>query len=245
MRQEKYFWCVRIAVASTSGGRPCGQRLHEIGVDRAGKHDRKLDEAGHLVEQPRVGLDDEPQFRRAAVETGARSFRLRRSWSSTTWARFELVDDSRRHCRPQISPGARKRWPRVVRPTGTRPSGQRQHFAVEQADDRGQRPHPAQRRAPASASISARAARRSRPSISPGSTSAVGRPGPLDDREIKFAAAGVADLALLDRAEPRRAQKTVDRRLRRADPRPAPLIARSGCTGGMPAAMTASRRGVT
>ena len=68
--------------------------------------------------------------------------------------------------------------------------------------------------------------------ISSGNTSAAGRPEPLDDREIEFAAAGVADLAFLDRAEPGRAQKTLDRRLRRADPRPAPLLGAVGLGRG-------------
>ena len=45
------------------------------------------------------------------------------------------------------------------------------------------------------------------------------------DREIEFAAAGVAHLALLDRGEPGGAQKSVDRLRRRADARAASLLA--------------------
>ena len=66
-RQEKYFWCVRIAVARTSGGK----RQH-IGVDRAGEHDRELDETRDLVEQPGIGLEHEPLGRSGR----SRSFRI-------------------------------------------------------------------------------------------------------------------------------------------------------------------------
>ncbi len=46
----------------------------------------------------------------------------------------------------------------------------------------------------------------------------------VDDSEIELASAGVADFALLDRGQPRRAQKPADRGLRRADARPPPLL---------------------
>src|SRR6476659_5976931 len=54
----------------------------------------------------------------------------------------------------------------------------------------------------------------------------------LHDRAIEFAAAGVAHLALLDRGETRRAQKAVERLLRRADPRSAPFLAAVGLALG-------------
>src|SRR5205807_773974 len=46
----------------------------------------------------------------------------------------------------------------------------------------------------------------------------------LDDREVEFAAAGVADLAFIDLGDTRGAQKAVDGLLRRADPRAAPFL---------------------
>ncbi len=104
-------------------------------------------------------------------------------------------------------------------------------FRRRRGRSRRQRPHPAQRRA--------REAHRFRPGqlddrrLDQIGQHLGGRPaGALDHGEIEFAAPGVADLALLDRAEPGRAQKAVDRRLRRADPRAAPLLAAVGLGRG-------------
>ncbi len=102
-----------------------------------------------------------------------------------------------------------------------------QDVAVIEADDRGQRPHPAQRRA--------RPAHRFRPGqLDDRGLDQLrqhfgrGPAGAPDNREIEFAAPGVADLAFRDRAEPGRAQEPLDRLRRRADPRPAPFLAAVG-----------------
>ena len=55
---------------------------HEVGVDRPGQHNRELSEARHLLEEPRIGFDRKPQFRRAEVEIGADQL-----------APFVLIDD--------------------------------------------------------------------------------------------------------------------------------------------------------
>ena len=47
-----------------------GRQGHELGVDRAGQHDRPFDETGHLVEQAGIGFDHDPQLGGTAVELG-------------------------------------------------------------------------------------------------------------------------------------------------------------------------------
>ena len=169
-----------------------GRQAHEIGVDRSRQHDRELGETRYLVEQPRIGLDGSAQLGRAAVEIGADQL-----------AALVLVEDDVSVLQFfEVFGGAvgakLARRQKTVAAGGAADRDvidrQRHDFAVEQADDRGQRPHPAQRRT--------RPAHRFRPGQFGNRRldqlrQYLGR-GPArtpDDREIEFAAASVADLA--------------------------------------------------
>ena len=119
-----------------------------------------------------------------------------------------------------------------------------QDLALEQTDDRGQRPNPAQGRGRITHRFGPRQLEDRRPDELRQHLG--GRPArPVDRREVELAPAGVADLAFLDRGDPGRAQKAFDCRRRRPDAGPAPLLERSGCPAGIPSAMTVRRRGVT
>ncbi len=105
-----------------------------------------------------------------------------------------------------------------------RAEGERQHRAVIEREDAGDRPHPALRRR--------RKPHRFRPRklgerfADERRQHLARRPaGPVDHREIKDAAAGVALLALGERGEAGRLEEALDRRGRRADAGPAPLLA--------------------
>ncbi len=76
-RQAKYFWCVRIAEVSTSGGRS----MNAWSI-RPHQNHRPFDQAGDLVEQQLVGLDFELGRGRRLGKTVRRSAcgaRLRRA----------------------------------------------------------------------------------------------------------------------------------------------------------------------
>ena len=98
---------------------------------------------------------------------------------------------------------------------------QREDLALEQKDDRDQRPSPAQARCRITHRFRPRQLEYRRPKKLRQHLDR--RPArPVDSREVEFAPAGVADFAFLDRGEPSRAQKAVDRR--RPDAGPAPLL---------------------
>ena len=129
-----------------------------------------------------------------------------------------------------MSPSDRKRCPRVVRPTGTSPRAA-VDAPIKQADDRYQRPHPAQgcsRKAHRfrPRQFGDRAAQQFRQDLGGGAARA------LDDCEIELAAAGIAHLALRDRGKAGGAQETVDRLLRCADPGAAALFIALGLARG-------------
>ena len=110
---------------------------------------------------------------------------------------------------------------------------QRQDLALEQTDDRGQRPNPAQGRGRVTHRFGPRQLEDRRPDELRQHLG--GRPArSIDRREVELTPAGVADLAFLDRGDPGRAQKAFDCRRRRPDAGPAPLLGAIRLSRGNP-----------
>ena len=121
LRQEKYFWCVRIAVASTSGGRPraaVGRNRRRSTpsappATRPAPSPRRAAPGSSLTVSPSALAslcesfgDDLPPAR--PVEHDMRGFQLGEVVGG-------VVDRNLARCQEP--------WPRVARPTGTSPSG--------------------------------------------------------------------------------------------------------------------------
>ena len=209
------------------GRQHLGRQAHRVLVDPAHQHDRPLDEALQLVEEARVGLDPQPLALRqplrlfadqpqplVAVEHDPRSGQL-----------LPVVREVADPDRPRRHEAVAERDVAAL----DRTEAERHDLAVEQADDRVQRPHPA------------RLARAPAHRLGPGEAGqdagqrlgqhVAGRPAALLDERVEHPA--LLLLALLEpvlgTAEAR--QEAVPGRLRRVDPRAPALDLAVGLAG--------------
>ncbi len=119
-----------------------GRQRHEIGVDRSHQHYRELDEAGDFLEQPGIRLDDEPSCGRSLIEIPPDHL------SAMLVIEDDMCLAEQREIRAGVGDADFFRCQKAMA-AGHSPDRypverQRQHLSVEQADDRGQRPYPAQ-----------------------------------------------------------------------------------------------------
>ena len=170
LRQEKYFWCVRIAVASTSGGNGHARRRRSRPSARPG-----IRQARSPRRAARVGLDRQPLRSARGVEIG-RDHVAAAVLVERRHGRLPSCPSNRRRCRPRSRPATES----DARASCGRPARRRATAAIPRRRT-GRIPNsaaaPSATARPGSASISARATRRSRRAAVPASTSAAGRPG--------------------------------------------------------------------
>ncbi len=193
------------------------RQIHEALLDPAEQRHRPLDQARQLTEQARIVADTQPHLMRQPVRLG-RDLAVALGAVDLDEGRLELVsvvleagDLDRRRCQEAMTVGDR---------TGSdRPEGQRHDLAVEQADDAVQRPHPAHRVVRPAHRLRPRKAAQDlwqkRPEHGAGWLTEACKAGDMHSALL------VVLLLQAIIVDPERPQETVERLLRRADPRPA------------------------
>ena len=129
-------------VRAHCGRQHLGRQFHALVVDRADQHDRELDETGHLVEQRGVRLDGHHRLRRETVEIAGDDVASAIVIEDhiVRVQPFEVIGgvvDADLALRQKTMPARHPADRGLV-------ECERQDGAVEQADRRHQRPHPAQ-----------------------------------------------------------------------------------------------------
>ncbi len=137
-RQEKYFWCVRIAVASTSGGNSM-LAASIAPISTTGNSTSPVTSSS----SPGSGLTLSPSLRREPVEIAGDQIAAAVLVEDDV-GRFELFEIVGRVIDRDLALG-QKAMPARRAADRHKAERQPQNLALKQADHRGQRPHPAQR----------------------------------------------------------------------------------------------------